>query len=62
MHKAGDKIGPLDAPWPKRMRDKTFVRLAPKYLKARKELVEAQQEQFSRSVEQMEQEKIKYDL
>jgi hypothetical protein len=44
------------------MRYKTVLRLATKCLEARRELVEAQQEQLSRSVEQMEQESIKYDL
>jgi hypothetical protein len=35
MHKAGDKIGPHEAPRPKRMRYKTFLRLA---LKARQQV------------------------
>ena len=61
MLKAGARLGP-DLTKPNRMRDKTFVRLGRKYLEARKELVEAQHEQISDLVEQMEQEKIRYDL
>ncbi|PLS86813.1 MAG: hypothetical protein CYG60_05270 [Actinobacteria bacterium] len=60
-NKARAKLGP-GAEKPKRMRHETFVRLGVKYLKVRKELVDALQEQTCRLVEQMEQEKIKYDL
>jgi hypothetical protein len=61
MQKARAKLGPGDTK-PKRMRHETFVRLGRKYLEARKELVEAQRERLLRTLEQMEQEKIKYDL
>ena len=61
MRKARVRLGPGDTK-PKRMRHETLVRLGIKYLEARKELVEAQQEQLSRLVEQMEQERNKYDL
>ncbi len=61
MVKARDRLGPGDAK-PKRMRHETFARLGRKYLEARKELVEAQRERMCRFLEQMEQEKIKYDL
>ena len=61
MHKARARLGPGDTK-PKRMRHETFVRLGIKYLEARKEIVEAQQGQLSRLVEQMEQERIKFDL
>ncbi len=61
MNKARTKLGPGDEK-PKRMRHETFVRLGIKYLEARKELAEALREQRYRLLEQMEQEKIKYDL
>ncbi len=47
---------------PKRMRHMTVVRLGVKYLKARKELVDALRERRYHHIEQMEQERIKYDL
>lgn len=47
---------------PKRMRHETFVRLGMKYLEARKELGEVMRERSYRLLEQMEQERIKYDL
>jgi hypothetical protein len=61
MLKARAKLGPGDEK-PKRMRHETFVRLGVKFLKARKEFREAMREQHFRTLEQMEQEKIKYDL
>lgn len=61
MLKARVALGPGDTK-PKRMRHKTFVRLGIKYLEARKELVEAQQEQFYRLAEQMERERNAYEL
>ncbi len=47
---------------PKRMRHETFVRLGVKYLETRKECVEALRERSFRLREQMEQERIKYNL
>lgn len=44
------------------MRHDTFVKLGREYLEARKELVEALWERSLRMVQQMEQERIKYDL
>ncbi len=61
MNKARAKLGPGDEK-PKRMRHETFVRLGIKYLEARKELIEAMREQHFPTLEQMEQERIKYDL
>ncbi len=61
MHKARARLG-SGAEKPKRMRHETFVRLGMKYLEARKEYVEALREQHLRTLEQMEQERIKYDL
>ncbi len=60
-NKARAKLGP-GAEKPKRMRHKTFVRLGVTYLKAHKELGEALRENHFRLLEQMEQERIKYDL
>lgn len=61
MNKARSKLGPECAK-PKRMRHDTFVKLGREYLEARKELVEALWERSLRMVQQMEQERIKYDL
>ncbi len=61
MLKARAKLGPGDTK-PKRMRHETFVKLGREYLKARKEVAEASWERSLRMIQQMEQERIKYDL
>ena len=61
MNKARFKLSP-GATKPKRMRHETFVRLRREYLEAQKELLDAQWERSLRMVQQMEQERIKYDL
>jgi hypothetical protein len=55
MRKARARLSPGDTK-PKRMRHETFVRLRLEYLETRKELVQAQQEEYLRQIEQMERE------
>jgi hypothetical protein len=61
MHKRRDRLGP-GAQKPKRMRHETYVRLGVEYLEAVKEFNEAHRERTAHFLEQMEKERIRFDL
>ncbi len=61
MRKRRDRLGP-GTEKPKRMRHETFVRLGRQYLEAVKEYNEASREWTIHFLEQMEKERIKFDL
>jgi hypothetical protein len=61
MRKRRDRLGPSTEK-PKRMRHETFVRLGRQYFEAVKEYNEASREWTIHFLDQMEKERIRFDL